>query len=136
MQRLHSPNRLRPTGPDERVADAELGERRAEGLRRKLTAVVTEHALQPAAWRSAATRRASLDVCAPVGLPRGQLRSSAQAKEEWTSVAVSCQTDALVPRGDKTLKAVPLDPSLPDIVGRAVDRKNTRQAPLTLAQAP
>jgi hypothetical protein len=32
-----------------------------------------------------------------VGLPFGQLTSSAQAKEEATSIAVSCQTEPLVP---------------------------------------
>jgi hypothetical protein len=42
-------------------------------------------------------RRASRDVCAPVGLPRGQLTSSAHANEEATSIAVSCQTAPLVP---------------------------------------
>jgi len=58
----------------------------------------TRCSCQPAAFSSAATRRASFEVCAAVGLPCLQMTSSAQANEEWTSIAVSCQIAPLVPR--------------------------------------
>jgi hypothetical protein len=90
---------LRATGADQRLPCAELRERVAKRLRAKLAAVVAENALQaqPAAASSLATRRASFEVCSPVGLPRGQLTSSVQAKEEATSIAESCQTAPFVP---------------------------------------
>src|SRR5206468_10574253 len=44
------------------------------------------------------------DDQSPVGLPRGQLTSSAQAKEEATSIAVSCQTAPFVPESRPTKK--------------------------------
>jgi hypothetical protein len=97
---------LGSAGADEGVAGAELRERFAESLRAVLAAVMGEHALElpAAACRSAATRRASLEVCSPVGLPRGQLQSSAPAWEEWTSIAVSCQTAPFVPESLPTKK--------------------------------
>jgi hypothetical protein len=49
------------------------------------------------ARRPRATRRASFEFCAPVGLPLGQLTSSAHAYEEQTSIAVNCQTVPFVP---------------------------------------
>ena len=52
---------------------------------------------QPAAFSSLATRRASLLVCLAVGLPCLQMTSSAHAKLEAMSIAVSCQIAPLVP---------------------------------------
>ena len=97
---------LRAAGPDQSVADAELGEGGAEVGGAELAAVVAEHSFEPPACpcKSTQTRRASLEVCAPVGLLCGQLTSSAQANDEATSIAVSCQTEPFVPERRPTKK--------------------------------
>ena len=84
VQRFDVAVGLRAAGVDAAVARAEALERVGEGGPRNSLplSVSTRSSLQPAALSSRATRRASLLVCRAVGLPVGQITSSAQAKEE------------------------------------------------------
>jgi hypothetical protein len=106
VERFDRAVRLRSAGPDQGVADAELGKGGAKSSERNSLPLSESirSSRQPASASSAQTRRASFEVWAPVGLPCGQVTSSAQANEEATSIAVSCQTEPFVPCSRPTKK--------------------------------
>src|SRR5215218_7407723 len=64
---------------------------------------------QPAAFRSRATRRASVLACSAVGLPCLQITSSAQANDDATSIAVKLPDRAVGALEPPDVEAVDAD---------------------------
>jgi hypothetical protein len=97
VQRLEIAVGLWSASVDQRVARAEPLHGRPESRLRNSPPLSesTRSSRQPAAERSLATRRASLEVCSPVGWPDGQRRSSETLAE------VPSRQDATVTRSGR-----------------------------------